>query len=187
MENNKIMIGGREIEYSEYVQKMKEYYWKCFFSEFSKICIFFVIFAFLGLIPEYLIALLCLMPLRSHGGGLHFNHYISCLAVSFSFLSGSIILAANIMPPKAVMLPILLLCILAGYFLVPVTSANRPPATAVQIQKSKRTTVVLLVLFFALVCICPANGWIYIGYWTVILHIVQLAIARGGKEVKRNV
>ena len=67
----------------EYEKKMNEYYLKCFLLEFSKICIFFIFFSLLGLIPEYLIALLSLMLLRSNGGGLHYKHYISCLAVSF--------------------------------------------------------------------------------------------------------
>ena len=42
-------------EYTEYEKKLQRYYRIGFISEFSKICIFLVIFAFLGLIPEYII------------------------------------------------------------------------------------------------------------------------------------
>lgn len=114
-------------EYSEYERKLHRYYWKGFIYEFSKICIFFVIFAFLGLIPEYIIALITLMSLRSNGGGLHFNHYISCLVVSFVFLYSSIFLTLHIIPSQIIVYISMLLCALIGYTLVPITSANRPP------------------------------------------------------------
>lgn len=172
------MLKKKEIrEYTEYEKKMNEYYWKCFISEFSKICIFFIIFMLLGLTTEYFIALFFLLPLRNHGGGLHFKHYTSCLIISFSFLYGSIILAQHIMPPKSVMCITCLLCTLIGYCLVPITSSNRPAATPEQVIKSKRNTTIIIILFSTLICICPYNTYFYIGYWTIILHISQLIIS----------
>lgn len=172
--------------HTEYEKKMIEYYRKCFISEFSKICIFFLIFLLLGLIPEYLIALFALIILRGNGGGLHFNHYISCLIVSFAFLYISIILSIYVVPSRPGMFISLPLCILIGYHLVPITSSNRPPATSEQVTKSKRCTLIVLLAFSLLICICPGTKFIYICYWTIILHILQLIIAHI-KEVKRNV
>lgn len=171
----------------EYEKKMNEYYLKCFLLEFSKICIFFIFFSLLGLIPEYLIALLSLMLLRSNGGGLHYKHYISCLAVSFLFLCGSITLATYITPPTILACFTSLLCSLIGYWLVPIASSNRPPATVEQAKKSKRNTMFIILEFIILICICPHNTYIFIGYWTIILHIFQLVIARILKEVKKIV
>lgn len=173
-------------KYTEYEKKLIEYYWKCFISEFSKICIFFIIFMILGLLPEYFVALFTLITLRSNGGGLHFDHYISCLAVSFTFLYGSIFLSKYVLPPQGIIYVSVLLCVLIGYHLVPITSSNRPPATSIQIQRSKRNTVIIILLFFITMCTCPNISYIYICYWTVILHILQLIIAYL-KEVKRNV
>lgn len=170
-------------EYTEYDKKIREYYLKCFLSEFSKIIIFFITFLFLDLLPQYIIALLTLMVLRNNGGGLHFKHYLSCLLVSFFFLYGSIYLATYITPPRLSLCICTFFCSLAGYCLVPITSANRPSATLVQIRKSKQKTIIIIFVFFILMCICPLNKFLYIVYWTVILHIVQLIIAQFIKEV----
>lgn len=174
-------------EYTEYEKKMNEYYWKCFISEFSKICIFFIIFLLLRLTAEYFVALFFLLLLRNHGGGLHFKHYTSCLIISFSFLYGSILLAQHIMPPKSIICITCLLCILMGYYLVPVTSSNRPPATPDQVKRSKRNTTVIITLFSFVICICPCNTYLNIGYWTMILHIFQLILSHINKEVTKYV
>ena len=173
-------------ELTERERKLNEYYWKCFLSEFSKICIFLVIFILLGLTKEYLFALLYLMILRNNGGGLHCKHYTSCLLVSFTFLYSSIMLAMHITPAKLVACTSIFLCGLLGYFLVPVTSSNRPAATTEQITKCKRNTVIIILIFFILICFCFYNTYILIGYWTVILHILQLIIAHITKEVTIN-
>lgn len=164
-------------EYTEYEKKIQKYYRIGFISEFSKICIFLVVFALLGLIPEYIIALLALISLRSNGGGLHFNHYFSCLIISFIFVYSSIFLSIHIMPPQIIIYISMLLCALIGYILVPITSTNRPPATSVQKTKSKRNTTIIILFYFILLCICPNATWSLICYWTVILHILQLIIA----------
>ncbi len=174
-------------EETELERKMREYYIKCFVSEFSKICIFFIIFSFWGLMKEYLFALTYMMLLRGNGGGLHYKHYISCLLVSFTFLSGSILLAIYFVPARAFIYISLLLCVISAYVMVPVTSCNRPSATQKQIKKSKRNTVIILSFLFILICICPNNRYIHIGYWTIILHILQLFIAHITKEVKTDV
>lgn len=178
--------GTTSKELTEYEKKLQEYYWKCFISEFSKIIFFFLFFTLLGFTKEYFVALLSLMLLRNNGGGLHCKHYISCLLVSFLFLFGSILLAIYITPPRSIICISTLICILPGYYLVPITSCNRPAATPLQIKKSKFRTLILLSLFFILVCICPANRYLYIGFWTVILHIAQLTLAHFIKEVKYN-
>ena len=132
-------------ELTERERKLNEYYWKCFLSEFSKICIFLVI-----------------------------------------FLYSSIMLAMHITPAKLVACTSIFLCGLLGYFLVPVTSSNRPAATTEQITKCKRNTVIIILIFFILICFCFYNTYILIGYWTVILHILQLIIAHITKEVTIN-
>lgn len=165
-------------ELTAYEKRLREYYWKCFISEFSKVLIFLIIFALLNLTKEYIVALFFLMILRNNGGGLHCKHYLSCLMVSFVFLVGSIILALLIVPAPAFILISLLICLPIVYYLVPITSDNRPPATSEQVKKSKRNTSIILILFILLICICPNTIYLNIGYWTVILHIFQLIIAR---------
>ena len=156
-------------------------------SEFSKICIFLIIFIFLDLTTEYIFSLLYLMLLRNNGGGLHCKHYISCLLVSFTFIYVSIFLAIYITVPKPLTYISIVLCMLFGYYLVPITSNNRPAATPLQIKRCKQNTVSIIILFFILICLCPHSTYIYIGYWTIILHILQLLIAQAKREVSKNV
>jgi len=166
-------------ELSEYEAALKEYYMKCLISEVSKIIIFFLISIPFGLIKEFFVALLLLMLLRSFGGGLHLNHYISCLFTSFIFLYGSIFLALYVRPAKIIMCILMILFTVAAYILVPITSKNRPEADASQIKRCKRNTVIIILFIFVLMCICrPAAIYPYICFWTVTLHIFQLIIAR---------
>lgn len=158
--------------------KLKEYYIKCFITEISKIIIFLLIFVYMGLTTEYLIALFFLMLLRSNGGGLHFNHYASCLVISFMFLYGSIYLAQHITPPTFSMYLSIIICAITGYHLVPITCKKRPKATTKQVQRCKNKTTVIIILFILLICFCPHNTYFFIGFWTIILHILQLIAAK---------
>lgn len=173
-------------ELSEYEKKLQEYYWKCFVSEFSKIILFLIVYMFLNLTMEYFVALFYLMLLRNNGGGLHCKHYISCLLVSFTFISASIFLGIYAVLPPVLPYIITLLCSVVGYFLVPITSNNRPEATPEQTKMSKRNTVIIILLFLMLMCICPNHTYVNIGFWTILLHIIQLIVAYFTKEVKRN-
>ncbi|MGN1313455.1 MAG: accessory gene regulator B family protein [Lachnospiraceae bacterium] len=172
-------------ELTEREKKLREYYWKCFIYEVSKMIIFLLLFMCLGLVGEYFIALLTLMFLRSNGGGLHFNHYITCLLVSFAFLYGSIFLAQNVIPPDYLLYTSIPLCMIAGYYLVPITSSNRPPATPEQVQRCKKKTTIILFCFFILICLCPHSTYLYVSYWTIVLHIMQL-FAANLKERRRD-
>ena len=149
--------------------------------------IFLIIFMVLHLTKEYIVALFFLMLLRNNGGGLHCNHYITCLMVSFVFLCGSIFLAKYVTPTQNIIYLSVLICALISYHLVPITSANRPSATSDQVARSKRNTIIIIALFFMLICICPYNLYLSIGYWTIMLHIFQLIIAYYKKEVENNV
>ncbi len=164
-------------ELSEYELELREYYLKCLISEVSKIIIFFLISIPLGLIKEFFVALILLMVLRSTGGGLHLNHYLSCLLTSFLFLYGSIFLALYIQPVKIIVCVCMIFFAIVAYSLVPITSQNRPEATDSQIKKCKRNTFIIISFLFILMCICPENIYSYICFWTVSLHIFQLLIA----------
>lgn len=172
-----MIIQKRKREYSDYQKKLQRYYRIVFISEFSKIGIFFIIFSLVGLLPEYIIALFALSSLRSNGGGLHFNHYTTCLIVSFLFIFSSIYLAITFRPSQAFISISILVCIIIAYLLVPITSTNRPPATDIQVRKSKRNTTVMLLLYLTLLFFFSNTTGGLICYWTIILHILQLIIA----------
>lgn len=174
-----------------YQKKLRRYILEAFFSETSKIIIFLVFAIFFNLVKEYLAALFFLMILRSHGGGLHFNHYLSCLIVSFVFVYASILLTCLWQPHRLIVSSVMLICAVLGYILVPITSSNRPPATDKQIRSSKQTTLFIIVTLFLILCFCPLNKYLYIGFWTTVLHIFQLLLAhaktgRSGRVLSLN-
>ena len=164
-------------EKSEFQMKMRLYYWKCFLSEFSKTFIFFIIFSYFNYTREFFMAILALMVLRSLGGGIHAKHYITCLMISFLFISGSILLAEATILPHIFMCLTIPLCAIIGYFLAPITSNNRPAIPSPQRKRYKRNTAIVILLFFPVILYCPHNIYILICYWTIILHITQLFIA----------
>ncbi len=167
-----------ELSLQERNRIWKKYYLECLVCEVSKILIFLLIFMAMGLTGEYMAALLTLMLLRNQGGGLHFRHYLTCLAVSFAFLYAAILLALCVMPSMFFMLCTVGLSIPAAWRLVPIPSAGRPPATDKQITRCRNTTVLLLLTALFPIFLAPQSPWTGIIYWTILLHILQLLLAK---------
>lgn len=167
---------------SSYEVKLIKYLFQCIASEGSKIILFFIFFWKMKLLPEFITALILLMLLRSNGGGIHCKHYLSCFMLSFSILYGSILLASNLQMKPIFLQCTILVCAFAGYQLSPVVSSNRPEASEKLIQKCKRNTLIIILLFFILLCIIPNNLYMHIGFWIIVIHILQLALAKILKE-----
>lgn len=167
---------------TDYEKKLLAFYGKCFICESTKIVIYFVIFHFLGLTKEFLAALIFMAMLRISGGGLHFKHYLSCLFASFLLLGLAILAGIYVFLPLPVMLLLSLGCLVAAYRLVPIQAPTRPDATKQLIRSSKRHTAVKIILIMILICIFPKNVFINIGFWTLVIHAVQLAIAKGRRK-----
>lgn len=159
-------------------KKLIKYMWQCIFSEGSKILLFSIFFWKWQLFGEFVAALFFLLLLRTNGGGLHCKHYVSCFLLSFLMLSGSIFLAINITVPFLLSVFIILISTIIGYWLVPITSSNRPPATNALIKKSKQRTLFILIGFLIVMFILPNCPYIHIGFWTITLHISQLLTAK---------
>lgn len=167
----------------EYKKQLIKYLLLCIISESSKIFLYSIIFLKLHMFSEFLFSITLLVFLRTNGGGLHFKHYTSCLIVSFLIILGSIILGIHF-PLKGLVTPlILIVCIFLGYQYVPVTSDNRPPTSDRIVKKSKRNTAAILIIYLALICIIPFNRYLNIGTWIIIIHILQLLLA---KFIKRR-
>lgn len=167
---------------TDYEKKLLAFYGKCFVCESTKMVIYLVIFYLLGLTKEFLTALIFMAVLRISGGGLHFKHYLSCLFASFLLLGLAILGGMYIPLPLPVMLILSLGCLIAAYMLVPIQAPTRPDATEQLIQSSKRHTAIKIILICVLICIYPKNIYVNIGFWTLIIHVVQLAIAKGRRK-----
>lgn len=162
----------------EYQKQLVKYLFHCILSEGSKIIIFSILFLRWNRFEEFGAALIFLMILRVNGGGIHCKHYINCFLLSFVMILSSILLALNVFIPAPLMIAITSICAVFGYLLVPVTSSNRPAATIAVIKKSKRHTLFVMLGLIVLICGFPDILFFHIGFWTIILHILQLLIAK---------
>lgn len=96
-------------------------------SEFSKLLIMGIIFLLLNHFPEYFISVVVLIFIRTNSGGLHFEHYLSCLLFSLFILFLSILVLPSIFYiSKLFMIINLTLCIVISFLLEPVRNIYRP-------------------------------------------------------------
>lgn len=161
-----------------YKKKLIKYFLLCILSEGSKIILYSLFFIRINLFVEFLFALFILMFLRTNGGGLHFKHYTTCLIFSFLVFLASVFLGIHVIPNRVVAIFVLIISIPLGHWCVPVTSNNRPDASEKLIKKSKRNTLIVLSAYLISVCILPTNRYYGIIVWIVIIHIVQLLLAK---------
>lgn len=162
----------------QYKAAIKKYLLQCLLMEGSKIILFFIIFASFGVTVQYITALVVLMMVRCNGGGLHCKHYISCFLLSLFVLAACIFCGMHLPIYKFLALPALIICSLLGYLSVPIVSSNRPEPDEKLIQQSKKRTAGIILIYCLLICICPYNQYLNIGTWTIIIHILQLLIAK---------
>lgn len=165
-------------ELSDYEKEWIKYYIECAFMEGSKIILFLIIFGLKGLFIEFVVALLVLMLVRTNGGGLHFKHYLSCFIVSFLVLYASILIPTFIHLSTLSSAVLLLICNFVARYLVPIVSDSRPEPTPTLIKKSKRNTNIVITCYTILICICPKHPYLDIGVWTIIIHTIQLVLAK---------
>lgn len=149
---------------------------KTVLSEISKVLIMGIIFY--KHLPLYFFSLLIMLVLRCSTGGIHFYTYIGCLAASIIFLWSVIVLLPIIIVPLSVQLILLLLCILSCYSIGPIPSKYRPPYSNTFIQKCKLIISIFIFLYTIVLYIIPGSPYLNVGFWTIILHSLQLTIAK---------
>lgn len=174
-----------EYGYSDYQMKLIKFSLTGIFYDLSKTLIFIIYFYATGKLIEFVFAAVPLILLRTKTGGIHFKKYWSCFLFSLAYFYTVI----NILPalitvhPLAIYL-ILLICAIMDYMIGPTTLSKRPAPAESLIQKAKiqsfQVVFIVAVLFF----IFPNVPYLIVSFWTVVLHAVQLAIAKLLKEVR---
>lgn len=172
---------------SQYKAAIKKYMLQCLLMEGSKIILFFIMFAYFGMTVQYIIALLVLMMVRCNGGGLHCAHYISCFLLSLFVLSVCIFCGMFFPLNKLLSLIVLFFCGILGVLCVPIVSHNRPIPDERLIKQSKKRTAIIILIYIILICICPYSQYLNIGTWTIIIHILQLLLAKFLQRRDRHV
>ena len=149
-------------------------------SEFSKIIIMGILFH--QNLSLYLSALFIMIILRSYMGGLHFYTYTSCLITSILYLWLAVYILPNITITKFLQLPILLLSIFVCNYIGPIISKYRPDVCTERFPQCKKIITIFIFLYALILYIIPENQYLSVGFWVIILHSLQLIIAKIRKK-----
>lgn len=153
---------------------------KTIFSELSKIIIMGIVFH--DKLTLYLFALFIMIFLRCSMGGLHFNIYAGCLITSTLYLWLAVYILPNAAITKYLQIAALLLCILICNYTGPVISKYRPEICKERFAQC-RQFITIFIFFYALILyIIPENKYLYVGFWVIILHSLQLLVAKIQKK-----
>lgn len=169
-----------QYDFSDYQMKQLEFLLKTLTSEFTKLILIGLFF--MDVLPEYIFATLALALLRVSTGGLHCRRYISCLCVSFLYVFLCIRVLPLLYVPKLFQMILLFICLLTNYYIGPVTSEIHMALSVGCIQRVKLQAFVIIFFFLVTTYILPENPLLTVCFWVVILHTIQLLIAKIHKK-----
>ena len=170
---DKYQVGGYQIAQIEYLLKTM-------FSELSKMIV--IGFLLHDRLTLYLFALCMMLYLRCSTGGLHFYTYLGCLASTFLYIWLAIALLPNILLPSCIQTFALLICMVVCYFVGPVTSKYRPQPSPQRSRHCICVTCSGIFLYALILYIIPASPFAAVGFWVIILHSLQLLVAKIRKK-----
>lgn len=145
-------------------------------SEISKILIMGILFH--SRFDFYIFALFVMLFLRCNMGGLHFYTYAGCLATSALYLWLAIYVMPLISIPTYLQLSLLLLSILICDRIGPIISKYRPDVCKEHFSQCKKFVTIFIFIYALILYIIPDSDYLYVGFWVIILHSLQLVIAK---------
>ncbi len=173
---NDYMTNEMRLNSSE--QKFVIFKFKCIIYDFSKFIIISIFFAFAELFKEFLFASMISIPLRIYSGGLHFKHYLSCFLFSFGYFLLLIYGFSFISLPIYLSTILMVFCFIINFCLSPIQSASRPPLPAAELQRTKQKTILISLYCMLIILLFYETPLASVGYWTILLHSMQLIIAK---------
>lgn len=169
--------------YTNYEIAVIKYAVTAILSELSKLIILSIFYLYIGKLNLFIISFILLIFLRINCGGYHCKHYISCLLLTFAVSYASIILLpAFFRPNYSIILAALAICLFTNYYIGPVASPFRPAPDSLLIKHCRNNGFIPIFIFLIIVSIFNTNSmiqpYLIIGFWTIILHTIQLIIAK---------
>lgn len=163
--------------YTDYQIKVMDYCIKTCLSEISKFIFMGIFFSCFSAFHYYLYATLILWILRFCSGGLHCKTYIGCLLFSLTYLILCILLLPRFILSTFWTLVLLLMCIVTAYFIAPVPSIYRQHITPIRRKQYRTYLIIFLFIHFIFTFIFPQNQYLSVGFWVIMIHMIQLSIA----------
>lgn len=166
-----------EHHYTDYQIKLVHYVLMSLLSEFSKFILMGLFFYYTSKLSYYLFSVSLLLILRRYSGGLHCKSYPACLITSFCYLYICIMILPQYAPVRFIQLILLAAAIVISYYISPIPSPYHKELQHGQIKSYKMILVILIFLYFVSVFILPPNRYLAIGFWVIMIHILQLIAA----------
>ncbi len=163
-------------ELSNYQMAQLVFVFKTVSSELSKILIMGIVFHNHLKLYAFLLLIMCFI--RTFSGGLHFSTYFGCLAASTLYIGIIIFILSKIVVPLYIQLLLLLTCIIACYITGPVLSKYRTAFPKKQLYFSRNITCLIIFIYTIILYIIPQNPYFIAGTWMIILHSLQLIVAK---------
>lgn len=165
-----------QYQFSDYQIAQLQYTFKTVASELSKLLIMGLIFRYE--LNKYIFAVTIMLLLRTATGGLHCKKYISCFLVSFTYMFLSLAVLPYIPINKVFQLILLFICMLCNYYIGPVTSTVHRPLSQDCTKRVRLQAFIIIFLYLTLTYIIPENSYFACGFWVIILHTLQLVVAK---------
>ena len=163
-------------KYTRYQVQKIMYVIKTLSADISKVILLGIIFR--NHFLSYIVAMTVLFLLRSFSGGIHNNTYIGCFMSTLIYFLLSIIILPKITISFSIKVLLLTACIVLCEWIGPITSKHRPPLSQAKIAICKSITVTNIFLFILIGNIIPNSPYITVGFWVIILHTLQLIVAK---------
>lgn len=173
--------------YTDYEMAIIKYSITALFSELTKLIILGTIYAVIGKFDLFAASSLLLIFLRINSGGYHCKHYTTCLLLTACFSFSAVVILPHIyIPNYSVILLGLTLCLLIIYCIGPIPSPFRPTPDGQLVKRCHHKSFLTMFFFIIIVSIFNSNieirPYLIVGFWTVILHTLQLIIAKIQKK-----
>lgn len=149
-------------------------------SELSKMVIMGIIFH--NHLKLYFFLLIIMCFLRTFSGGVHFSTYNKCLLGSTIYMGVIIFILAKITLSLHIRLILLTFCLIACYVIGPVLSQYRTHFPERQLYFCRNVTCFTIFLYTLIMYIIPENPYFMAGFWMIILHSLQLYVAKIRKK-----
>lgn len=184
MKNLNIYLTGK-CHLSNYQAAQVVFLLKTILSELSKLLIMAILFR--RQIIYYLFGLLVMIFLRCTMGCLHFYRYSQCLLASIIYIWLSVIVMPHILIYKYVEIILMIFSILICYYIGPLPSKYRPQYSKQYLTKMRLFTSKFIFLYTLILYIIPRSKFLSVGFWIIILHSLQLVIAKILSKGEKNV
>ena len=149
-------------------------------SELSKMLIMGILFHNYLKLYAFLLLIMCFI--RTFSGGIHFYTYKMCLMASTIYIGSIITFLSKIILPIYVRLFLLTLCIVVCYLIGPVLSNYRTYFPKKQLYFCRNVTCLIIFIYTIIMYIIPENPYFAAGFWMIILHSLQLFVAKIRKK-----